>query len=84
MLKNERVATILSTVNQSGVVTVQELVNDLKVSSMTIRRDLDELEQERRIVRIHGGAQSIHFPDKQEASYIQKRKLNVTEKTDIA
>lgn len=84
MLKNERVATILSTVNQSGVVTVQELVDALNVSSMTIRRDLDELEQEHQIIRIHGGAQSRHFSDKQEASYIQKRKLHVTEKSSIA
>ncbi|WP_412989807.1 DeoR/GlpR family DNA-binding transcription regulator [Pediococcus siamensis] len=84
MLKNERVATILSTVNQSGVVTVQELVEDLNVSSMTIRRDLDELEKEHRIVRIHGGAQSIHQPDQREASYIQKRKLNIMEKSNIA
>ncbi|AVK99458.1 DeoR/GlpR family DNA-binding transcription regulator [Pediococcus inopinatus] len=84
MLKNERVATILSTVNQSGVVTVQELVNELNVSSMTIRRDLEELEQEHRIVRVHGGAQSIHTSDQREASYIQKRKLHVAEKSGIA
>lgn len=84
MLKSERLSTIISTVNRLGVVTVNQLVDILNVSSMTIRRDLDELGESNEIVRIHGGAQSKHFDDKQEPSYIQKRRVHIQEKTQIA
>ncbi|GEP19280.1 DeoR/GlpR family DNA-binding transcription regulator [Pediococcus argentinicus] len=84
MLKNERMVKILDAVNQEGVVTVTNLVDSLSVSSMTIRRDLDELEKEEKIVRVHGGAQSINFANKNEPSYIQKRQIHLEEKNEIA
>lgn len=45
MLKNERMMKILNAVNSKGTITVNDLVDKLSVSSMTIRRDLDELEK---------------------------------------
>lgn len=42
--------------NEQGRVVASELLTLLGVSADTIRRDLDELAQERRLHRIHGGA----------------------------
>ncbi|ADU31416.1 DeoR/GlpR family DNA-binding transcription regulator [Evansella cellulosilytica] len=41
-----------------GKVDVEELVNKFHVSTMTIRRDLLQLERDNKIVRTHGGAVS--------------------------
>ena len=32
-------------VNQNGIITIQEIMDELGVSDMTARRDLDELEK---------------------------------------
>lgn len=49
---------ILERLNAEGECPVAHLADALKVSQMTIRRDLDVLAQEGRITRIHGGAAS--------------------------
>ena len=51
---------ILKQIENLGLVTVTDLANDLGVSGMTIRRDLDELEKDGLIQRVHGGAVSAH------------------------
>lgn len=84
MLKNERMMKILNAVNSEGTITVNDLVNELDVSSMTIRRDLDELEKQAKIVRVFGGAQSVNLVSQTEPSYIQKRKIHLDEKNEIA
>lgn len=43
-------------VTNNGSADVAQLSNDLGVSEMTIRRDLDKLEEEKKILRVHGGA----------------------------
>ena len=43
-------------VNEHGSVSVQELSRIFNFSEVTIRKDLDELAQENRIIRTHGGA----------------------------
>ena len=45
MLKKERLRYICEKVNNKGVITVNEIIQDLDVSDMTVRRDLDELEK---------------------------------------
>lgn len=45
MLKKERLLTIVEMVNKKGILTVNEIINQLDVSDMTVRRDLDELEK---------------------------------------
>lgn len=44
MLKKERLVKIAHKVNQNGIITIQEIMDELGVSDMTARRDLDELE----------------------------------------
>jgi DeoR/GlpR family transcriptional regulator of sugar metabolism len=54
-----RLTAILGNLQQSGSVAVEELSERLDVSLVTIRRDLDVLEQQGLLRRTHGGAVSI-------------------------
>ena len=59
MLAEERHRKICETVLSRGTVTTVELMELLDASESTVRRDLAELEQRRRLVRVHGGASRI-------------------------
>jgi DeoR/GlpR family transcriptional regulator of sugar metabolism len=52
----ERHHQILQALNQKGEVSVAELSRITEVSEMTVRRDLDELEGEGLLKRVHGAA----------------------------
>lgn len=56
MLPETRHRKILEIINQNGSVIVQELARLFQVVPITIRRDLERLEKEGLLVRIHGGA----------------------------
>lgn len=84
MLKNERLQRILERVNQQGLITVQDIVAELSVSDMTVRRDLDELEKAGKLIRVHGGAQSIENNDNYEKSNTEKLTQQMKEKEEIA
>src|ERR1700685_1587324 len=56
MLAEARQALIAQAVRTRGFVGVAALAAELMVSEMTVRRDLDELERDGRLVRTHGGA----------------------------
>ncbi|MBI2718109.1 MAG: DeoR/GlpR transcriptional regulator [Rhizobiales bacterium] len=51
-----RHAHILNTLAATGAVQVSAIAEELGVSDMTVRRDLIDLENAGRLVRIHGGA----------------------------
>jgi DeoR/GlpR family transcriptional regulator of sugar metabolism len=63
MLKKERQAYILQQINIHNKVLSSDLSIQLNVSEDTIRRDLQELDEEGKINKVHGGAlsKSIHF-----------------------
>lgn len=61
MLKNERLNVILHEVNLHNKVLTTYLVDRLGVSEDTIRRDLNELAEMGRIIKVHGGALSKSF-----------------------
>lgn len=84
MLKRERLLKIVSMVNSHGIITVNEIINEINVSDMTVRRDLDELDKAGKLVRIHGGAQSISYSIDQELSHTEKLELQINEKQKIA
>src|SRR5690242_20701149 len=50
---------ILTALQQTGSVSVEELSQQLRVTVVTVRRDLDALEAQGRLRRTHGGAVSI-------------------------
>jgi DeoR/GlpR family transcriptional regulator of sugar metabolism len=56
MEPKERREAILTSLAEGGYVPVDALARQLDVSQMTIRRDLDRLEEERVVLRVHGGA----------------------------
>lgn len=56
MLRDERHARICQALESDGSVRVTELARTLNVDPVTVRRDLDILERQGRLQRVHGGA----------------------------
>ena len=56
MLALERHKLILELLRKNGTVRTSELVEVMEVSSETVRKDLDYLEQAGQLERVHGGA----------------------------
>ena len=83
MLKSERKQVILETVIREKFVSLDYLVHALNTSESTIRRDLDELESEHKLRRVHGGAESFHFLQEEESNQ-EKSIKSIQEKTAIA
>ncbi len=79
MLAAERQSRIVELIQEQGSVQVEELAEKLKVSPMTIRRDLVKLQEENQVERCHGGAVI-----KQEVEYADKRISHKSEKKKIA
>ena len=81
MLKKERQALILREVNLHNKVLHAELSSKLAVSPDTIRRDLQELADEGKVVKVRGGALSKSF---HVYSYKESEIYKYAEKTTIA
>ena len=83
-LPANRKAQVLRYIENSGSATIRELSALLKVSEATIRRDLDELNSENRVERIHGGALiSKTSRTSFECAYQDKAKIMTDEKKRI-
>ena len=81
-LAPERRDRIRSLVREGGVARVEDLRKNLKVSVATIRRDLEILEEEGKVKRVHGGAVSMEsrleesvFDDKTSQASKQKKRI---------
>lgn len=61
--EHARAETILSSLEKSGRITVAELSRRLGVSAVTIRKDLENLEQRAMVRRVRGGAVSVSSAD---------------------
>lgn len=59
MLSTERKIFLLNRLERDGTIHVKEIANELNISETTIRRDLVELEDEKRVTRVYGGAVKI-------------------------
>ena len=80
MLKKERQAYILQQVNLHNKVLSSSLSIDISVSEDTVRRDLIELAEEGKLIKVHGGALSrsfsqVHIPSTGVYSQLQKRTI---------
>ena len=84
MLKIDRHSYILNELKTKHLVRVSKLAHDMKVTEMTIRRDLQELEDYGHLTRIHGGAKLKPKNFYQEDNYNKKISVNVEEKKQIA
>lgn len=58
MIPIERHEAILSVVSEKGIATINQLIELLDVSHMTIRRDLQKLEKQGKVVTVSGGVKA--------------------------
>lgn len=56
LLAPARRSHVLASLSRDGVVRISQLIDELGVSPVTLRRDLAQMEDEGLLVRIHGGA----------------------------
>jgi DeoR family transcriptional regulator, aga operon transcriptional repressor len=85
--QQQRFNSILTGLQEIGSVAVDELSEHLGVSVVTIRRDLDVLEQQGLLRRTHGGAVSIeplfYEPFKKDRSFQEQVERQAAEKRRI-
>jgi DeoR/GlpR family transcriptional regulator of sugar metabolism len=84
MLVAERWHKIVQLVNDRGSIRVSELSEICQVTEETIRRDLDKLENEGRLLRSHGGAVSINRSSQAETPFRERETTNAEQKQSIA
>lgn len=78
----ERHQFILSKLKKEGKVNVLDLCTDLRVSSVTIRKDLKQLEDKSLLFRTHGGGTSSN-PYTVDRPVNEKEKIRSEEKMEI-
>ncbi|HLS00757.1 MAG TPA: DeoR/GlpR family DNA-binding transcription regulator [Beutenbergiaceae bacterium] len=83
MLVHERRQRILEAVRRRGSVSVTTLAEELNVSGMTIRRDLDSLASEGKLDKVHGGATLRRGSTTQELDFDLTSEHNLEEKDAI-
>lgn len=81
MLKRERQAYILHQVNLHNKVMSADLSHQINVSDDTIRRDLQELAESKKLIKVHGGALSNSFGL---SDYSSRQIYSIKEKKIIA
>lgn len=87
MFAEERQVRIVEMVNTNGKVTVAEVSRALDVSPVTIRRDLERLEDKQLLIRTHGGAVALQhhlLESAREQSFNEKTEAYAPEKERIA
>lgn len=84
MNKYQRHEAIIRWVNEQGTVRVSEIVSRYNVSDMTVRRDLEELDDQGLLKKIHGGARSNSAFQYKEIAHEDKFDKNTDQKRYIA
>lgn len=82
MLTEERHQHILERLEENDIVTINDLMTPLEASESTIRRDLQNLENQGLLVRIHGGAKKLQrlnfeapMSEKAEKFHLEKKQI---------
>ena len=85
-MKRERIEEIAEILDKRGKMTLEQLEKEFpNVSQMTLRRDLYQLEEDGRIIRIRGGAMSVKEVQKVSGeAYTKKTTINTDAKIVIA
>lgn len=85
ILQDIRHEKILEMLRDTHSVQVTELARKLKISESTIRRDINELDRQGKLRKVHGGAVLRDFSMISEATDVSERKQkNIEEKDSIA
>ncbi|MEC0230087.1 DeoR/GlpR family DNA-binding transcription regulator [Paenibacillus alba] len=82
LIGEERKDYILNQLNLEGKVKTNDLVDNLNVSSETVRRYLEELEDENKLKRVYGGAVKINL-SREEPSQLKREVLHAEAKRMI-
>lgn len=90
MIPIERHEAILSVVGEKGIATINELIELLDVSHMTIRRDLQKLEKQGKVITVSGGVKAaerlsteMHYKVKETLNEEGKRQIAVLAASEI-
>ena len=85
-MKRDRISEIAELLDKRGKLSLEQLEEYFpNVSQMTLRRDLFQLEQEGKVIRIRGGAMSVREVEKTSGSpYTKKTTIHTDEKIVIA
>lgn len=83
-LAQQRHERIVSQVRRTGAARVADLAQQLGVSEMTIRRDLDALHDAGLLLKVHGGATVLYEHSTDEPGFEVKQSRNIDEKRAIA
>ncbi|NNM46500.1 DeoR/GlpR family DNA-binding transcription regulator [Knoellia koreensis] len=83
MLAGQRRNHIAEVVERTGAVRVSDLVSELGVSDMTIRRDIDQLAEQGLVERVHGGAVALSSRTSDEPGFRAKSTLMTRQKQAI-
>lgn len=84
MLAEARIAAVLTVVERNGAASVAQLCQATGVSEATIRRDLNQLHQQGKLIKVHGGAVALHSGvSTEEPDLTTKARLHVEEKEAI-
>lgn len=85
-MKRERIEEIAEILDKRGKMTLEQLEEVFpNVSQMTLRRDLFQLEEDGRIIRVRGGAMSVKEVQKVSGeAYVKKTTINTDAKMIIA
>ncbi|MEE3609495.1 DeoR/GlpR family DNA-binding transcription regulator [Avibacterium paragallinarum] len=82
MIPAERQKQLLNLIRQHHIISIMQLVELLGVSHMTVRRDIQKLEQEGRVVSVSGGVKLLeHLSD--ELTHNAKSLLSTLQKEKI-
>lgn len=85
LIKERRVEIILAELKHRGIVTVDELAEKINTSRSTIRRDIDELEEQGALKRIRGGAVAVQSSaTSHEPPFMIRQDMFLDEKVRIA
>lgn len=83
MLTEQRRRKIIEMVQNAGLLTINELVDELGVSQITVWRDLSALDQEGKVQRVRGGVTRVESGAAEEPLYRSKQILHKEKKKQI-
>jgi len=84
VLSQQRHTYILERIRDEGAVRVSALAQELGVSDMTVRRDLDLLDERGLVSKVHGGATAVRAGALYEPGFAAKLERQQAEKDAIA
>ncbi|MGW9018869.1 DeoR/GlpR family DNA-binding transcription regulator, partial [Priestia megaterium] len=83
LLAEQRKKRIIEFIEEQGQVKVNDLAKDFDVSTETIRRYLEELENDKKLKKVYGGAVKVES-EIYEPPMLEREVLRVDEKKRIA